>query len=136
MTKEIPYRTVYKALQCLGHDPDIWKEAFADRSLIATIMHNRGALQEAKEASRQELGQEAQKIGAVTPTEDGKMQINQGDPRLREKEREIMNETVTVTLRTVSFPDAQAIAETVREEVGAEAPGASAVDWHWMYEPG
>jgi hypothetical protein len=135
MTKEIPYRTVYKALQCLGHDPDIWKEAFADRSFIATIMHNRGALQEAKEASEQKLGQVAQKIGAVTPTEDG-MEINQQDPRLREAEREIMDETVTVTLRTVSFPDAQAIAETVREEVGADAVGASAADWHWMYEPG
>jgi len=130
MTKEIPYRTVYKALQCLGHDPDIWDEGF-----IATIMHNRGALQEAQEASRQELGQAAQNIGAVTQTDDGRMQVNQEDPRLREKERQIMDETVTVTLRTVSFSGAQAIAETVREEVGAEAAGASAADWHWMYEP-
>jgi hypothetical protein len=129
MTKEIPYRTVYKALQCLGHDPDIW-----DDNALATIMHNRGALQEAKEASQQKLGQEAQKIGAVTPTDDGKMQINQEDPRIREAERQIMDETVTVTLRTVSFADAQAIAETVREEVGAEAVGASAAEWHWMYE--
>ena len=130
MTKEIPYRTVYKALQCLDHDPDIWDEGF-----IATIMHNRGALQEAREASQQKLGQAAQKVGAVTQTEDGKMQVNQQDPRLREAERQIMNETVTVTLRTVPFSDAQAIAEKVREEVGAEAVGASAADWHWMYEP-
>jgi len=131
MTKEIPYRTVYKALQCLSHDPDIW-----DDNVLATIMHNRGALQEAEEASQQRLGEAAQNIGAATPTEDGKMQINQQDPRIREAERQIMDETVTVTLRTVSFPDAQAIAETVREQVGEDAAGASATDWHWMYEPG
>ena len=131
MTKEIPYRTVYKALQCLSHDPDIWDEGF-----MATIMHNRGALQEAEEASQQRLGEAAQNIGAVTQTDDGKMQVNQQDPRLREKERQIMDETVTVTLRTVSFSDAQAIAETVREQVGEDAAGASATDWHWMYEPG
>jgi hypothetical protein len=129
MTKEIPYRTVYKALQCLGHDPDIW-----DDNVLATIMHNRGALQEAREASQQKLGQAAQNIGAVTQTDNGKMQVNQEDPRLREKERQIMDETVTVTLRTVSFPDAQAIAETVREQVGENAAGASATDWHWMYK--
>ena len=130
MTKEIPYRTVYKALQCLSHDPDIWDEGF-----MATIMHNRGALEEAKEASQQKLGQAAQNIGAVTQTDNGKMQVNQKDPRLREKEREIMNETVTVTLRTVCFSNAQAIAETVREQVGEDAAGASATDWHWMYGP-
>ena len=130
MTKEIPYRTVYKALQCLEHDPDIWDEGF-----IATIMHNRGALQEAKEASEKRLGQAAQRIGAATQTGNGKMQINQEDPRLREKERQILDETVTVTLRTVSFSDARGIAETVREQVGPDAAGASATDWHWMYEP-
>lgn len=130
MTKELPYRTIFNAWNCLSHDPDVWPD-----DLLAEVMCNRGALEEARKEAEQQLGRHAKQIGAIRQAdENGRVTLDDSDPRLHQKEAELMDDTAHVTLRTISYQQAETLSEQVADEVSPQAPGASATDWHWMIE--
>jgi len=127
MTKQVTYRTVHRAMQCIDHDPDLWPDDAA-----TAIVCNRGVLEEALDSYQQR--ERALVMEHGEQDESGQVTVEEADADFQRRHQDILDETVTVSVRTVSIDVARTLTTAVAEKADEDEQRASLSDWHWMIE--